>query len=130
MKTVASQVEMSVFKSYEEGSDPVSSYCLSNSHLHPAMKALQEATMKVPRSMMLGAPECLLMNQTLIKTKNAKKVIDIGMFTGASALAAALALGPEGKVNTFDVSDAHLELAKKHWKMAGVEERIHFKACL
>ena len=95
-----------------------------------AMKALQEATMKVPRSMMLGAPECLLMNQTLIKTKNAKKVIDIGMFTGASALAAALALGPEGKVNTFDVSDAHLELAKKHWQMAGVEERIQFKACL
>ena len=119
---------MAVFKSYEEGGDPVSRYCLTNSHfLHPAMKALQEETMKVPRFQMLGAPECLLMNQTLIMTRNGKKVLDVGMFTGASALASALAVGPEGKVHTFDVSDTHLELAKKHWKMAEVEDRIHFK---
>ena len=117
---------MSVSKSYLEGGDPVSRYCLENSHLHPAMKALQEATMKVPRSGMLGAPECLLMNQTLIRTRKAKKVLDIGMFTGASALASALAVGQEGTVQTFDVSDTHLELAKQHWKMAGVEDRIHF----
>ena len=62
-----------VYKSYQEGSDPIWAYCLGNSHLHPAMKALQEATLKVPRYLMVGAPECLLMNQTFIKAKMANK---------------------------------------------------------
>ena len=52
------------------------------------------------------------------------------MFTGASALAAALAIEDKanGKVVTFDVSDTHLELARTHWKMAGVDHMIDFKA--
>ena len=81
-----------VAKSYYEGSDPVLAYCLGNSHIHPAMESLQKATLNVPRSMMLGAPECLLMNQTFIRSKGATKVLDVGMFTGASALASALAI--------------------------------------
>jgi len=120
-----------VAKSYYEGSDPVLAYCLGNSHIHPAMESLQKATLNVPRSMMLGAPECLLMNQTFIRSKGATKVLDVGMFTGASALASALAIekksGSEAKVVTCDVSDTHLELAKKHWEMAGVADLIHFK---
>ena len=53
---------------------------------------------------MLGAPEVLSLNGLLIKSLGAKKVLDIGVFTGASSLAAALAL-PDGKdlslVNNF-----------------------------
>merc|ERR1712029_102533 len=122
--------DMSVNKSYNAGSDPVWSYCMANSHLHPAMEALQEATLKVPRSRMLGAPECLLMNQTLIRAKAATKVLDVGMFTGASALAAALALDKDkadSRVVTCDVSDTHLELARQHWEMAGVDQIVDFR---
>ena len=46
-------------------------------------------------SMMMGAPEVVSLNAALIKMSRAKKVLDIGVFTGASSLAAALAL-PEG----------------------------------
>ena len=35
--------------------------------------------------------------------------------------------GSEAKVVTCDVSDTHLELAKKHWELAGVSDLIHFK---
>ena len=45
---------------------------------------------------MMGAPEVISLNALLIKSLAAKKVIDVGVFTGASSLAAALAL-PEGR---------------------------------
>ena len=44
----------------------------------------------------MGAPEIVNLNSLLIKSLGAKKVIDVGVFTGASSLAAALAL-PDGK---------------------------------
>ena len=40
---------------------------------------------------------------------------------------AGLQSGSEAKVVTCDVSDTHLELAQKHWEMAGVADLIHFK---
>ena len=45
---------------------------------------------------MMGAPEVIAMNALLIKSLAGKKVIDVGVFTGASSLAAALAL-PDGE---------------------------------
>ena len=45
---------------------------------------------------MMGAPEVVNLNALLIKSLAARKVIDVGVFTGASSLAAALAL-PDGK---------------------------------
>ena len=45
--------------------------------------------------MMLGAPEVISLNGLLIKSLGGRKVLDIGVFTGASTLAAALAL-PDG----------------------------------
>ena len=47
---------------------------------------------------MLGAPEVISMNALLIKSLGGKKVLDIGVYTGASSLGAALAL-PDGKYN-------------------------------
>ena len=47
---------------------------------------------------MLGAPEVISMNALLIKSLSGKKVLDIGVYTGASSLGAALAL-PDGKNN-------------------------------
>ena len=45
---------------------------------------------------MMGAPEVTSLNAVLIRSLGAKKVIDVGVFTGASSLAAALAL-PDGE---------------------------------
>ena len=46
---------------------------------------------------MLGAPEVISMNALLIKSLGGKKVIDVGVYTGASSLGAALAL-PDGRL--------------------------------
>ena len=45
---------------------------------------------------MLGAPEVISMNALLIKSLGGKKVLDVGVYTGASSLGAALAL-PDGE---------------------------------
>ena len=49
----------------------------------------------------MGAPEVISLNALLIQSLHAKKVIDVGVFTGASSLAAALALPDGNKVESF-----------------------------
>merc|ERR550539_2299466 len=73
---------------------------------------------------MLGAPEVLALNTLLVQSLGARKVLDVGVFTGASSLAAALALPKDGEVVACDVSDTHSEMAKSHWAEAGVADII------
>ena len=67
------------------------------------------------RFRMLGAPEVICLNGALIKALKAKKVIDIGVFTGASTLAAALALPEDGKVVACDISEEFTRFVLKIW---------------
>merc|ERR1711955_112024 len=76
---------------------------------------------------MLGAPEVLQMNQVLMKTIKAKKAIDVGVFTGASSLAAALALPDDGKVVACDVNETFTSIGKKYWEKAGVAHKINLQ---
>merc|ERR1712189_3931 len=120
--------ETIIMKSYDRDNDPIFEYIESHSlSMHPAQKELMKETLTVLESSdskMLGAPEVLQMNQVLMKTIKAKKAIDVGVFTGASSLAAALALPDDGKVVGCDVSEDFTSHAKKYWTEAGVEKKI------
>ena len=101
----AKKTNKRVFKSYNL-EDPVKSYCLDHSTpLSEIQKKLMEETLNHPRGMMLGAPEVLSLNAAFLKALKAKKVIDVGVFTGASSLAAALALPEDGKVIACDINE-------------------------
>jgi predicted O-methyltransferase YrrM len=63
---------------------------------------------------------------TLTKTMAPTTVIDIGTFTGMSALCFARGLAPGGTVYTCDVTEEFLPIACKHWAAAGVDDRIRF----
>jgi len=115
---------MSVQKSFA-GADPVKEYCLAHStQMHPIQLKLIQETLNHPRVMMMGAPEVLAMNSLLIKSSQAKRVLDVGVFTGASSLAAALALPEEGEVVACDVDEEFTNLARKYWKEAGVDHKV------
>ncbi|KAG7174106.1 caffeoyl-CoA O-methyltransferase 2-like 1 [Homarus americanus] len=88
---------------------------------------LMKDTLKHPKGFMLGAPEILQLNSNIMQTIRAKKVLDIGVFTGASALAAALALPPDhgGQVHGLDNNEEYTNMAKKYWSEAGVSDKIH-----
>uniref|UniRef100_A0AC35G8A0 O-methyltransferase n=1 Tax=Panagrolaimus sp. PS1159 TaxID=55785 RepID=A0AC35G8A0_9BILA len=57
---------------------------------------------------MLGAPEVLQFGKNFIRLIHAKRCLDVGTFTGASALAWALALPVDGEVASFDVDHTAL----------------------
>jgi len=62
--------------------------------------------------------------EILVKSINAKKCLEIGRFTGLSALCMAKGLPDDGKVLTIDNSTEFEEFAKKFWAKAGVQQKI------
>jgi predicted O-methyltransferase YrrM len=56
-----------------------------------------------------------------------RTVVDVGTFTGLSALCFARGLASGGRVITCDVTEEWVDIAREHWKLAGVDDRIEFR---
>jgi caffeoyl-CoA O-methyltransferase len=65
--------------------------------------------------------------QTLIRATGAKTYLEVGIFTGYSALAVALALPDAGKVYALDLSEEWTSIAQKYWQKAGVDHKIELR---
>jgi caffeoyl-CoA O-methyltransferase len=93
------------------------------------LKELEKETMETMESaqMLSGAVHANLF-QILCKTLQAKYALEIGTFTGYSALAIAEGLGKDGKVITCDISDGKAqELARNYWSKSVHGEKIELK---
>ncbi|XP_065293191.1 probable caffeoyl-CoA O-methyltransferase 1 isoform X2 [Dermacentor albipictus] len=95
--------------------------------LHPVQKKLMEITKSHVYGSMLGDSCQLQFFQILLKTMSAKKYLEIGTFTGCSAVAAALALPPDGKVVALDLHEDLVNVGRPHWKEAGVEDKVELR---
>lgn len=91
------------------------------------LQELRKETQKLSMSQMQISPEQGQFMQLLVRLLKAKKTLDIGVFTGYSSLAVALALPPEGKVIACDLNIEWTKIAAKFWKKAKVEEKISLK---
>lgn len=94
---------------------------------HLVLKKLREQTHKMSMAQMQISPEQGQFMALLTELLAAKKTLDIGTFTGYSALAVALALPADGKVIACDINTDWTGIAKKFWKMAGVEHKIDLR---
>ena len=94
---------------------------------HPALKELRLETAKLPQSMMQICPEQGALMGNLIRLMSAKRTIEIGTFTGYSALAVALALPEDGEVIACDISKEWTSMGKEKWEQAGVAHKISLK---
>lgn len=65
--------------------------------------------------------------QMLVKLTGAIRCLEVGVFTGYSALAVALALPAQGRVVALDISREFTDLAKPYWKEAGVDGKIDLR---
>jgi len=92
--------------------------------LHPAQKGLIKATEAHPRAEMMGDISQLKFFECLIRNMNAKSVVDVGVFTGCSALTAALATPEDGKVYALDINEEFVNVGRPFFKEAGVESKI------
>jgi predicted O-methyltransferase YrrM len=65
--------------------------------------------------------------QILVRLSGAIRCLEVGVFTGYSALAVALALPPEGRIVALDISAEFTQFAKGYWKEAGVDAKIDLR---
>jgi caffeoyl-CoA O-methyltransferase len=86
----------------------------------PALRALREATAAHPMARMQIAPEQGQFMALLARLMGARRCLEIGVFTGYSTLAVALALPPEGRITACDISEEYTAIARHHWDAAGV----------
>ncbi|XVE85598.1 hypothetical protein DITRI_Ditri17bG0103200 [Diplodiscus trichospermus] len=112
-------------------SEALSKYILNTSAYpreHEQLKAIRDATaQKYPNLSGMGVPvdEGQLLSM-LLKLMKAKKTLEIGVFTGYSLLATALALPDDGKITAIDKSREYYEVGLPFIKKAGMEHKINF----
>ncbi len=91
---------------------------------HVELATLREATRTHKRASMQIAPEQGQFMALLVKLIGARRTIEVGVFTGYSALAVALALPDDGRILACDVSDEYTSIARPYWQRAGVAHKI------
>ena len=91
------------------------------------LRELREATKAVPMSgMQIGADQGQFL-QLLVQAIGARRCLEIGTYTGYSALAVALALPKDGRILCCDLSEEWTAVGKPFWKRAGVEKKIDLR---
>lgn len=94
---------------------------------HSLLNELRQETMAMPMARMQIAPEQAQFMQLLINMLGASHTIEIGVFTGYSTLATALALPPEGRIIACDTSKEYTDVARRYWEQAGVDYKIDLR---
>ena len=105
--------------------DTLYQYLLDHTlHEHPEQTALREVTARHPHGGMQISPEQGQFMTLLIRLIGARRTIEVGTFTGYSALTVALALPEDGRILACDVSDEYTAIGKPYWQRAGVSSKI------
>ena len=84
-------------------------------------------TQKRADAVMQIAPEQAAFLSLLVKMLGARRIIEVGSFTGYSALAMALALPKSGRIVALDISADFTAIAQRHWKKAGIANKIDLR---
>lgn len=90
-------------------------------------QALRVETRKMSNSGMMSRPESDAFLQLLVRLIGAKRVIEVGTFTGSGSLAMALALPEDGHIVACDVSADWTAIGRKHWERAGIARKIDLR---
>ncbi len=91
--------------------------------------ALQEVTQQRTggaAGMQIGDDQAVLM-EIIARAMGARRALEVGTFTGYSALAVARGMGPEGRLLCCDVSEEWTAIAREYWERAGVSDRIELR---
>ena len=94
---------------------------------HPVAAELRRLTGRMAEASMQISPEQGQLLAFLAKLVGARNTLEIGTFTGYSALWVALALPADGRVVACDVSREWTDVARRYWRKAGVAERIDLR---
>lgn len=93
----------------------------------PLLKALREETEQLKMGIMQISADQAQFMALLVKLLNARNVLEVGTFTGYSALTLAQALPEGGRLIACDVNEEWTAIARRYWAQAGVAERIDLR---
>lgn len=109
-------------------SDSLQAYILDHASLEaPILAELRAETAELSERNMQIAPEQGQLMALMAKLIGAKRYIEVGTFTGYSALAVTLAMPEDGRTVACDISREWTDIARRYWQRAGVDERILLK---
>ncbi|HML17129.1 MAG TPA: class I SAM-dependent methyltransferase [Bryobacteraceae bacterium] len=108
--------------------DNVYQYLLSVSLREPPiLRRLREETAHLPNASIQIPPEHGQFLSLMVQLMGVRNAIEVGVFTGYSSLAVALALPAGGRMVCCDVSEEYTAVARRYWKEAGVDHRIDLR---
>ncbi len=92
------------------------------------LRALQDETARLgERARMQIAPDQGTFLRVLVAAIGARRAVEVGTFTGMSAICIARGLGPQGRLLCCDVSEEWTSIARSYWAKAGVADRIELR---
>jgi caffeoyl-CoA O-methyltransferase len=93
----------------------------------PVLRDLRDETARMPQARMQTGADQVQFLQLLVRLTGAKRCIEVGVFTGYSALGVALALPADGKIVACDVNEEYTAVARRYWQRAGVCGKIDLR---
>jgi predicted O-methyltransferase YrrM len=93
----------------------------------PLLLALREETAELSQRRMQISPEQGQFMALLVRLTGARRCLEVGVFTGYSSLATALALPDAGRIVACDVSEEWTAVARRYWQRAGVDHKIDLR---
>jgi predicted O-methyltransferase YrrM len=93
----------------------------------PVLQRLREVTATLPEARMQIAPEQGQFMALLARLIGARCYLEVGVFTGYSSLAVALALPEDGRVIACDLSPQWTRIAQRWWREGGVSHKVELR---
>ena len=108
-------------------SEAIEAYVWAHSREDEVAARLREETAKLPQAGMQIGPDQAAFLALLVRAIGARRCLEIGTFTGMSALAVASALPDDGKLVCCDISVEWTSIARRYWSEAGIAGRIDLR---
>ena len=91
------------------------------------LRSLREETALMPQAQMQIAVEEGALLSLLVQLLGARRILEVGTFTGYSSTAMALAMPADGRIVCCDISREFTDVARLAWSAAGVDDRIELR---
>ena len=105
-------------------SEAALAYLADHSRQDAVLALVERETAEMPRAMMQISPEQGALMELLVRLTGARDALEVGTFTGYSAICIARGLGEGGRLTCLELDQAYADIARRNLEAAGVADRV------